>query len=152
MKWLRDLIARIEGFSSEEAKDQEPSTDIEEGEKVIGEVPADLRNLFLYGRAVVERLNVMKRDHKKEHDDPNHTEEACEKFASSAAALMDEIEVVEKAFWRGLREELKFSADGVGVRKGWAVVEMPEEKPSSVIEVISISGGGSIADLLKRKS
>lgn len=149
MKWFRDLIARIDGFSGEEAKAQEPSADIEEGEEVIGEVPTGLRSLYMYRGTVIDRLNEMKENHRKDHDDPNHTEEMCKEFVSSATALIDELEITERVFWRCLKEEAGIHADNIGIRKGWAVVKVKRKTRGAIIEVVSMSGPMSLADILR---
>ncbi|MBI5732651.1 hypothetical protein HY967_01685 [Candidatus Jorgensenbacteria bacterium] len=151
MKWLRDLLANIEAFPDKDIKNQEPDTEVGDDEKVIGTIPVGLRKLLAYRGVLIDEFKDLKEAHEKEHKGSGHTEKMCDEFGNSATRLKDEIEVTGTAFWRELRNELKITADSIGVRKGWKVVETPEEEEEPGIRVIGMGMGmSSLRELLSR--
>ena len=130
MKWLNDLIQRIEALSDEDVASQKPDKEVGKDEKVLGIIPDGLRKIFAYRGILVDKYNAMRKEHEKEHSRPNHTDEMCEKFGASMSLLDDEIEVTGKAFWRELRDELKINVNPIALREDWKVVETQDSGPT----------------------
>lgn len=127
-KWLNGVMDRFNTCADEELESQEPSEEMREGEKALGTLPADLQRLFKYKGLLIDRFNAMREEHHEQHESPDHTPEMCEKFQATAGPLSDEIDVLKIIFWREIREQMGITADAIGIRKGWNVVELsPEE-------------------------
>ena len=133
--WLHKLLESIDAFSDEKIESHKSKTPVGDGEKVIGTVPKELRRFLAYHHYLVDKLKALMEAHRKEHHNPNHTPEMCDKFLASAKLLSDEIELVGKVFWQELRDVLKIEANSIAVREEWQVVKMPEEPSIKVIHV-----------------
>ena len=147
MKWLEDLLERIASFLESNPVIEEPDEEVAENEKIIGEVPENLKKVHAYMDFLAKKLKKMVKEYNKEElEGPGHTPETRKKFHDSLSPLMDELKIVKVAFWREFQNELKISVEGIGVRRGWKVVEIPtseeSEKPEMSIHIIGIGGGG----------
>lgn len=149
MKWLRDLLARIEKVSAEQIAKQEP-TPVEEGEKIVGIVPLDLRKVYAYNGALVDEVNERIEKHVELHRSDHHKNGDCKKFHEEVEALREEARILNTLFWKSLRSELGLQGKSIGVRAGWRVVilsKKDEDEPR--IEVVGVGISGSLADLLR---
>lgn len=140
MKWLQGILARVEAFPDGEIKKYQPTDGVKDREKIIGEVSEGLRKLFAYHSALIERYNALSEAHEWAHHKPDFNPGSCEGHEALISSLSDEIEILKKAFWRELKDELKITAGGIAIRKGWKVVEKQKEE-SHVIEVIGVGMG-----------
>jgi hypothetical protein len=146
MKWLEDLLERIASFLESNPVIEEPDEEVAENEKIIGEVPEDLRKLRAYNSSLVKKANELVKTHMKEHVHPNQTSEMCKKFHDSILPLGNEIEITRLFFWSRINNELKIHNGNTGLRKGWKVVEIPEESEKSERPEIHIVGIGDEID------
>ncbi len=152
MKWLEDLLKKIEAVTDKEIKSREPKKEIDDGEEIIGSVPANLRKIQAYNSAMVEKANALIKAHNEGHGGLGHVSEACEKFKAVMGPIEDEIKMTKLLFWRELQNELSIDIENIGLRKGWKVVKIPE-KEGIGIEIIGISGHiPSIAELIRMRS
>lgn len=100
---------------------------IEGGEKVIGEVPKELRFLWSYKELLKNKTTLMIEEHDKRHRDSTDTKETCEEIVDTVFLNKNEIYLLKNIFWSSLRNELKVNTHDIGIRKGWKVVELPSE-------------------------
>ena len=136
MKFLFTLTAKIEAFLKTNPVVKEPNEEVAEGEKVLGTVPDGLIKLHAFKKSLIAQAKTLEKEHQKtcKGDASN----ACKEFKLASCTLDDEIEIVNKAFWRELRNELGIESDSIGIRKGWKVVEIQE---SHTLEIIGIGMG-----------
>jgi len=152
MKWLRELLARVEAVSEKDVENQEPKEKLGEGEEVIGEVSIDLRKLYAYRGLLIDKIKVLGEQHDKDHKSLDHTRRMCEEFNVSLSVITDEVEVTGKALWQEIRSESKVNFNGIGIRKGWKVVKLPEKKSSIIEELSMLEGIGALGDLLRLRA
>lgn len=149
MKWLKDLLARIENVSAEEIAKQE-SSPVEEGEEIVGIVPLDLRKVYAYNGSLIDEVNKRIEKHVKLHGGDHHKNGDCKKFHEEIAEVGEEIEIVKTLFWKSLQSELGLQGKSIGVRAGWKVVILSKkDEDDPRIEVVRVGISGSLADLLR---
>lgn len=131
IKWPKNLIAEAEAWTECEPEPDDPVAD---GEKVIGEVPENLRKFRgYYVHYLGDQMMKKAAEHEKAHEDPAHDPRSCEKFSEEISEIKENRDLLSKIFWRSLRECMGITAGSIGLRKGWKVVECPEELESRII-------------------
>lgn len=138
MEWIKNLIAEAENWDK---PGEEPDDDVAENEKVLGEVPEDLKKAMGYFNHLAGQAEKMFAEHRRAHRDPKHDTKSCEKFSREISEIAEKAEFLHKIFWKSLRASLKISANSIGLRKGWKVVECQEEDSESrIIRVVTVMG------------
>jgi hypothetical protein len=137
IKWPKNLIAEAEAWTE---CGQEPDDLVAEDEKVIGEVPENLRNFLGYYLHLGDRIKELAIEHEKAHEDPEHYPETCKKIFDEVSEIKENTDLLSRIFWRSLRECLGITANFIGLREGWKVVECPEKPESRVIRTFTIIG------------
>jgi len=134
-KWLQDLEPEIE--------DQDRATvetEMGEGEVVLGELPEDLRALFFIRRVMYRKMKELHAEHKEFCTGEGGP--ACEAFETQTMRLRDQHDLVERLFWRSVREQFEGVTATLGLRSDWQVVTCPDDddEPS----ILDIFGGGRL--------
>jgi hypothetical protein len=148
MKWVRETMSK-----AIEVPIIEMSGEIKPNEKVIGDMPEDLRHLGSYIEVLQNQLKALIGQHLIDHGKEGHTEESCTKFYADTEALVEDLNLVRKIFWHEVRLAMKTPQGTIGLRKGWQVVLIDKvENDDSLIGGIGVEviGVRSLAELLSR--
>jgi predicted nuclease with TOPRIM domain len=137
MKWLKDLIAEAEAWTK---CGLEPDDPVVKDEKVVGEVPENLRKFRSYYLHLGDRIKELAVEHEKVHEDTVHNPETCKKISEEISEIKENIDLLRTIFWKSLRACLGISADFIALRKGWKVVELIGDPEPRVIRAITIIG------------
>lgn len=132
--------------------------DADEGEVVIGELTDELKALYgLWKSAADEYVNFGDEmraridEHLGSHEDPNHTQEDCDEFHHQLMKDMrfheQKVATYSNAFWAAVEIEFGEFVKSLGIREGYKVVKIPDEKMDELhdlagIHVVQISSGG----------
>ena len=145
-KWLGGLQAKMDALTKDDIKKHQPDGEIEDGEKVIGSVPENLRRLRIVQIMMTETARQKEREHKLSHLSPDHKPEDCAKFHEEMAPIGREISAINDLFWLSLESELGVtSGASIGYRSGWEVVSIPEKE-----EDVSDLVGMTLMSLISR--
>jgi|GEM_PF-5724546 hypothetical protein len=148
MEWLKSLLAKIEAVTEAEINAQAPTEPIEVNERIISEVPVELRKILAYHNALAEKRRELQRVHDDEHDQPNFARETCEEFHRTIASTGRELKITEPLFWGELLNGLKSDAENIAIRADWKVVEIPEQDGKPSIKMV-VLGGADLRGLLR---
>ncbi|MDD4931498.1 MAG: hypothetical protein PHG66_05145 [Candidatus Colwellbacteria bacterium] len=144
MKWLKKLEAKLQEITPEEIKalgDELPKAGRKD--KVIGELPDNLKPLAVYVSRLRQKAIEMREDFflktgkEGHHPDATGRCETCKRFEKEQKAIMKEIELVSDMLWFMVFDELALEpeADCIGISKGFAVIETTSSDRGNVIAI-----------------
>jgi len=125
MNWLEELLKELKGWEKEGPEPEDPVAD---NEKVIGEVPVELRLLRGYSDSLKERVRQI-------HSSCLILEDEFDEdsILMELSDIKEKIDILHSLFWGCLRRSFTTKLTNIGVREGWKVVELPEEESPSVV-------------------
>jgi hypothetical protein len=140
---LHRLIAEMEDLANHAVVEHEPQAPVARNEAIIGEMPKALQHMHALScikkdavRALAEEQEaVQAATNDDSHLDADKGE--MRRLFDQAQPLADDIEVLDRLFWRSIKEQLAVDPDAIstGIRAGWQVVDIYGKKgdvPSSL--------------------
>lgn len=146
MNWFRDEMSKI---SEDDIK--APEREVGKREVVIGTLESiEVKKIHVLRHCVSHELidlvkvaTIKAIQHAVEHSSVEHDPETCEGCAvvRDVSILKEKADLVDNLFWACLKSELPKDAlyrllqdmdAGIGVRKGWKIVLIPQEDPLGI--------------------
>ena len=114
--------------------------EVEEDEKVVGTISEDLQRLWALQSITANMLQEQTRSHKLTclHDGG----EPCKKLQHGVRRETEFVEICKAIFWTSARKDSDSTANTIGLREDWQLVEMPDEPLGPFRILSSILGLG----------
>ncbi|MFH0873425.1 MAG: hypothetical protein V1846_01145 [Candidatus Komeilibacteria bacterium] len=125
MKWLEGILAAVATTDIEAV-----TIEVRPHEQVIGTVPEELQRFMSLIMKRNKEAEVKFRQHLAERlldQDHNKATCQCQKYAEEMQVLMDDLKLLNKLFWRELREAAGVPHANLGWRQDWAIVTWKTE-------------------------
>jgi len=131
MKCLSWLQEALDALTEEDLKAQEPIVEFDpnKGECLLGRIENDeIKYLWcLYFRWQKELMNLVQK-HLAEHILGVHAEEDCDRFTNKIIVLQEKTDIVHNLLTCSIRFTMNIEELEYGIRKGWKIVSLPNEK------------------------
>ncbi len=133
MKDLREaqkgtFLSKINEIFESGQWEGEPSEKTKEEEKVIGELTDYEKAIFSRKIQLIEELKKMK-------EEPVNIFEIQE-IISKIEMIEGEISIIDKIFWKSLRQRLSSDFNTIGIRKGWQIIGKEKKESSDELDMV----------------
>jgi hypothetical protein len=138
--WLKDIQAKMDTLTQKEIHKYTPDVDVQPDDTVIGTVPENLRKLCVLQMIMSDQTQQKVKAHNLLHGTPNHKQEDCAKFHEELQPVKEELSLLKNIFWLCLGEELNLDGGSTGIRAGWNVVTISEQRSNEMQLAQALAG------------
>lgn len=136
--FLKDVIDRIDKVNLKKAK--ELDIPIKEGEEIIGEIPEDVRAVWVAREEIdAERRELLRKARHLIIDvaDDNSKWAALDDLSVPLDLLTDQYNTLSGIFWGGIHTfvKVKPGTATIGIRKGWKIVSCPADSEDAILRL-----------------